>query len=382
MKKKILFVIWSFSAGGGAERILSNIVNNLDKNKYEISILEFENFTIRKEIVNENINILNPILKSYYRENSLKRIYYKLIYFLVKHKPQIIRKFFIKDKYDIEIAFNYMIPSFIVSTGKSAKKLCWVHSSIEDLDYKEIINDRNKVEKMNLKQKKSFEKIDNIIAISNVTQKSILDLYPNFKDKIKKIYNGYEFNKILSLKEEIVDFNKSKKYLLVAIGRLVKQKNFLLLIEVANKLKEKNIDFELIIIGEGEQKEKIEEKINKYDLCNNVKLLGYINNPYPYLKKADLFCLTSEAEGFPTVIVESMILGCPFVSTKVAGVDELSSNNECGIVLESDANIISDKIKELLNDSDLRKKMSLNCVKKAREYSLERQIKNIERLID
>ena len=77
-----------------------------------------------------------------------------------------------------------------------------------------------------------------------------------------------------------------------------------------------------------------------------------------------------------------MILGCPFVSTKVAGVDELSSNNECGIVLESDANIISDKIKELLNDSDLRKKMSLNCVKKAREYSLERQIKNIERLID
>lgn len=111
-------------------------------------------------------------------------------------------------------------------------------------------------------------------------------------------------------------------------------------------------------------------------------MLGYINNPYPYLKKADLFCLTSEAEGFPTVIVESMILGCPFVSTKVAGVDELSSNNECGIVLESDANIISDKIKELLNDSDLRKKMSLNCVKKAREYSLERQIKNIERLID
>ncbi|EOU1110683.1 glycosyltransferase [Clostridium perfringens] len=382
MKKKILFVIWSFSAGGGAERILANIANNLDESKYEISILEFENFNIRKEEINKNIKVLDPILKSYYRDKKIKNIYYKLIYFLAKNKPYIIRKFFIKDNYDVEISFNYMIPSFIVSTKKNAKKLCWVHSSIEDLDYRNDLDKKEIVKKMNLNQKKAFENIDNIIPISNATEKSIENLYPDFKDKIIKIYNGYEFEKILTFKDEKIKFNKENQYILIAVGRLVKQKNFLFLIDVAKKLKEKNVDFKLLIIGEGEEREKIEEKIKKYNLYNNVELLGYINNPYPYFKKADLFCLTSEAEGFPTVIVESMILGCPFVSTKVAGVDELSSNNECGIVLESDANIISDKIKELLNDSDLRKKMSLNCVKKAREYSLERQIKNIERLID
>lgn len=385
MKKKLLFIIWSFTAGGGAERILANIVNNLDDSKYEISILEFSNFNIRKEEVKDNINILKPIIKVSSNNNRLFKMFEKIknkfVYMVIRVWPSIARKVFIKEDYDVEIAFNYGIPSYLVSRKKKRKKICWVHSSIEDLD---INLCGKKVTKNNKRQLQAFKRMDNIVAISNRTQKSIQDIYPEVSDRIVKIYNGYDFNSILKKSEDktIGQLIESEKFILIAIGRLVKQKNFSLLIEVANELKKANIDYVLYIIGEGEQRGILEEKINSYKLNDNVKLIGYLNNPYPYLKKANLFCLTSEAEGFPTVLVESMIIGCPFISTNVAGADELSMNGECGIISDYNPSNISKLIIDLLMNEEKILKMSKYSKEKAIKYSLDIQMKSIEELLD
>lgn len=388
MKKKILFVIWSFTAGGGAEKILANICNNMDESKYEISILEMENFDVRKEFVKDNIKVLKPISrinnKTYFSKKSkfmqiVSRIRIKILKLMLYNTPKILRKIILKEKYDIEIAFNYYMPSiFVAASSDKIKKVTWVHSSIEDLNY--IENEDKSIKRKYLRQKEAFKNMNKIVAISNRTRKSILDIYPEYENKIISINNGFDFNLIRKLSLEEVKYKKSKS-LIVAVGRLVEQKNFNLLIDVAKILNERMVECEILILGDGEQREMLDKKIKELNLKKMVKLMGYIKNPYPYMREADVFCLTSLAEGFPTVIAESLALDCPFVSTRVAGVDELSGYGKCGIVVENKKESIANALINIIENEELKKSMAKNCKNIINQYTIKNQIENIEKMI-
>lgn len=388
MKKKILFVIWSFTAGGGAEKILANICNNMDETKYEISILEMENFDVRKEFVKDNIKVLKPISrinnKTYFSKKSkfmqiVSRIRIKILKLMLYNTSKILRKIILKEKYDIEIAFNYYMPSiFVAASSDKIKKVTWVHSSIEDLNY--IENEDKSIKRKYLRQKEAFKNMNKIVAISNRTRKSILDIYPEYENKIISINNGFDFNLIRKLSLEEVKYKKSKS-LIVAVGRLVEQKNFNLLIDVAKILNERMVECEILILGDGEQREMLDKKIKELNLKKMVKLMGYIKNPYPYMREADVFCLTSLAEGFPTVIAESLALDCPFVSTRVAGVNELSGYGKCGIVVENKKESIANALINIIENEELKKSMAKNCKNIINQYTIKNQIENIEKMI-
>lgn len=368
MKKKILFIIWSFSHGGGAEKILSNIVNNLDENKYDIDILEYFYVGIKKEKISENVNLLPPIL-DLTNKNIINKIKIKLISILISRCPKLIRKICLNRTYDIEISFNYMIPTFLLN-DKSYKRISWIHGDIYDLKTK----DREfKI------QKKFLKNVDNIVAISNKTYNSIVELFPEYSNKASIIHNGYEFDKI----KKLASFsNETKDYVdIIFCGRLDKNKNPLKMLEILKKTNEKGYNFSLGYLGSGELLSELKRKIEEYNLESNVKLFGYQNNPYKYIANTKIICMTSYSEGFPTVIIEGMTLGKPFISTNVAGVDEMSYNNNCGFVTD-DINQYSDNIIRLLTDSNLYKKMSCNCIKNVEYFSVENQIKKLEELIN
>lgn len=370
MKKKVLFVIWTLSGGGGAEKILSNIVNNMDYREYDISILEFINLGGKEEKINKNIKILKPIIIK--KKNIFNKIYSKLIHFLVIYNVNLLRKIFIKENYDVEIAFNYQIPGFIVAES-SAKKIMWVHGSIENL-----YNIENREVKL---QRRAFNVANEIVAISEKTEKSICEFLQKKPDNIKRIYNGYEFSEIIEKSKEKIELERKNKKIIMAVGRMDTQKNFILLVDVAIELKKRKENYIIYIIGEGEQRARIEEKIKKNGLEEYIKLLGYKDNPYPYMKIADVYCLTSKAEGFPTVLIETMVLGCPFIATDVAGTRELYENEKCGVIVQYEAKEICDAILKISKNEKLRNEMSENCKKKAKKYSIENQIKKIEKII-
>ena len=108
-KKRVLFFLWSFSLGGGAEKILSTIVNNLDPEKYQIDILEIEHFDKGYEPINNSIRILKPWQD--YRQSKLKRA---ILWRIRKFFPGLVRKLMVKDKYDIEISFTIIVRKEIV----------------------------------------------------------------------------------------------------------------------------------------------------------------------------------------------------------------------------------------------------------------------------
>ena len=168
MKKRLLFIIWSFSHGGGAERVLANVVNNLDPDKYDIEILEFYYAGIKKEKLNPNIILHKPIVdvtnKRFFNLLKNKIICFLTFFFC----GGLIRRIYLNKTYDVEISFNYLTSTFLLSK-KSGKRIAWIHGVVDDLKTKRVYR---------FLQKRSFKKADKIVAISKKCLESIKSVFP------------------------------------------------------------------------------------------------------------------------------------------------------------------------------------------------------------
>ena len=358
-KKKILFIIWSFTYGGGAEKILANIVNNLNTDKYDIEILEFLHSDIGKEEVNDYVKILPPIINTT-DKRICARIKNRVLNRLVYIVPELIRKMHLNRCYDVEISFNYLIPTFLLNKH-SKKRIAWMHGSIYDLE-------ENK--RLRNKQRKALSSVDKIVAISNATEKSIATVFPEFKDKIIKIYNGYDFSGMVP-EGTVTDFQ------LLYCNRFDENKDPLQFIRIVKRLNDLGLSVTAKMLGTGVLFDEAVRLIREYKLEAQIECVGYKKNPYAYYKHCKVFCLTSHSEGFPTTLVEAMYFGKPFVSTPVAGTDELSQNGNCGFVAR-DEEEYAIKLLELLTTSELYKNMSEYCSNYVINYSLKNQIQAIE----
>jgi len=363
-KKNLLFIIWSFSSGGGAEKILSNIVNNLDYSKYNVSVLEYWHSNVKIEKINENVEILKPVVDST-KASRIEKLIKKI---LVEKAPGILRKIYVPEKYDIEISFNYQIPSFLLS--KNSYCISWIHGDIYDLnsdDYKKRL------------QLKAFNKAKKIVTISENSYNSVVDVFPSQKLKLVKITNGLLLDQIIKQsKEENIKFEKPT---FMFLGRLDDNKNPLLLIKIANLIKKRKLDCQIAVFGQGILYDEMSNMIKHNKLDDIIKLMGYTNNPYPYIKKAKAMLLCSKSEGFPTVLLEGIMLDKPFVSTKVGGIFELAENDKCGFVANTEVEFCNN-IQKMLEDKNLYNNLVLACKTAKNKYTINTQISKIEELLD
>ena len=361
MKNKILFIIWSYTSGGGAEKVLNTLIDALSVYNYDIDVLEYWHSEYSNN--NENIHSLKFIVDAKNDNKLVKVIKMFLVYFF----PEVLRKKYTYSKYDVEISFNYMIPTFLLK--KDNKKIAWIHGDIYELSHKKI---------KRIIQKKYLDRVDKIVAISENTYNSILYVYPEYKNKTIIINNSYDFKYIINkAKEKKISCDCKKKRLLY-LGRFDDNKNPLFLINIIKRLNRN--DIKLLCIGEGNLKESLIDKLKNENLEDIVEIKDYQVNPYPYIYNSDILLCCSKSEGFPTVIVEGMILGKPFVSTCVGGTKELSNDDKCGFVA-NDANEYVKKLECLLDDDDLYKEMSKNCVDFVQIFSKENQGKIVHNLI-
>lgn len=364
MKKRILFIIWSYSYGGGAEKILSQLVNNMDSDKYEIAIQEFYHADIKLEKTNDNIKILPPIIDENKTNKILRKIYNVCIFLF----PSLLRKK-IPNDYDIEIAFNYQIPTFLLHKNK--KSICWVHGAPIDL--------KSSIFKKYL-QKKVYNRTDAIVSIANLTKDTLTELFPNLTDKMISIYNGYDFKLMDNQSKEESNIIIEENSLLFC-GRLTDEKNPMDLLIVMKKLLEKMDNVHLYLVGEGNLKENLQIKSKEMGISDKIHVLGYIKNPYPIITKTKALVLLSKGEGFPTVFVEGMYFGKPFVSSYVGGCDELSFGDKNGFVVNGVDDCVN-RLYQLLSDDHLYNAMSQSCKDYIRQYSIDNQVKQTEMLID
>ena len=376
-KIKLLFITYTHSNGGGAEKILTTLVNNLDLEKYEIAIQEIVGFQVKQEPIKKSIVLLKPLINSVHETRFSKHF----VQYCIENLPFLVRAIRDFEQYDVIITWNYQIPSFMIQAFPDKKTVSWFHTDIYDLRAECMsLND-----KYNLKlQDRAWNYADRIVTISNKSLKSLNDIFPQYLNKTKIIYNAFDAEDAKLRASHGIE-NRGMDYaspILVCVGRLEKRKNFSLVIQAVAKLRDENIRCNLLIIGDGEEKRNLVQSVKNLQIADAVFFLGYKQNPLPYIQLADIFCISSFAEGFPTVVLEAMALGKPFVTTPIAGAsEELAENGKCGLVADWDAGDYAEKIKKLLTDKKLYDDISKNCMEKVKEFSVANTIRQFDELI-
>lgn len=339
--KKIVFGITSLGIGG-AERVLVDIVNRL-QNEYDITIFTlYGNGEFEKEL-SENVKIIRLYNSSYEEMSKLKK---KIIPIYVLKSGKKIYKKYINDKFDIEIAFLEGPITRIFQYGKTSKKIVWIHNDIA----KVFGNNFKAKMKLNI-DKKIYNKYDKIVFVSNDNKISFNKIYDNnnIEKKEEVIYNYIDKSKIieksnLKIEQESIDHKVPS---ILTVSRLVEQKAIDRLINVHKKLIDEGINHNIYVIGDGPEKGKLEEEIKELKVENTFKLMGKMENPYPYIKQADYFALLSKFEGYGMVIDEAKILNKNIIITDTAA-KEAVENYSKKIILENNEEGIFKGLRKIL----------------------------------
>lgn len=316
-KKKIFFLIHQMSAGG-ATRIVLNLVNNLDKEIFNIHLVVFNDkgtllTEVRKDVTIHNLNSSRVLLGTH-----------KLIYLLIKEKPDIV----FTGITHINLTIAMWIP-FLKKTLKNTKFITR-EVSIPTLRAKYM----KKSKKIDFLYRRLISRFDIIIAQSQYMKNNLSNYYNLDNKRVTVINNPLDLKNINKKLMESKDneIMLKDRINIVAVGMLRKEKAFERLLQVFNLLDDK---YCLYIIGEGIQREMLEENIKKLKMENRVKLLGLKENPYIYMKEAKLLLLSSLYEGFPNVILEANACGTFVIANACAGVGkEIIQNGINGYLVE------------------------------------------------
>ena len=373
MKKKVLFLVESF-AGGGVEKVFVDLINHMDVHKYDITVMSIWDYGVRKKELRKDVKYKSifPNIK------GISRLFHP---FVEKSDGKLLYQLGIREKYDIEIAFLEGRATKIIgaSTNKQSRKIAWVHIDLFNGHW------TTKTFRNNLElEKQCYQKFDDLVFVSNSAKEGFLKLFgTDFNDQQLHV----KYNPIIggSIKKKGNELLKDEakpldKPLLVTSGRLVGQKGYDRLLNVCHRLNQDRFKYDLWILGEGWSRSELEEQIQRYQL-KNVKLLGFKENPYQYIKQGDLFVCSSVNEGFSLVIAEAMMLGLPIISTDCAGPNELLEFGKYGLLVDNSEEGLYEGLKKLLNNPSLLQEYKQKSKERVPFFDAQHCIDEIERLL-
>jgi glycosyltransferase involved in cell wall biosynthesis len=331
MMKKILFLIGSLN-GGGAERVLLQILEHLNQKEFKCYIALGSMTGEYIESVPEHVEIID--LSSSYN------VFIKNIFSLNKSV----------NKYQIDLIVSFMPNANLLALRTKyflkpgLKVIVTEHNNPHKNYLKSNFKLKSLIKKIDLKF--FYRYSDTIVTVSNGIRKELIKDFNLPPKIISTIYNPASLKEINNKKHEMPIFfkKKSNKKTIISIGRLVTQKGYFNMLEIIKQLNEK-IPVRLIILGEGPLRCEIEQKILELKLKNVVFLIGFVDNPWAYIYNSDVYLSTSLWEGFHMTIVESMACGIfPIVSDCNYGPNEIIKNKEMGKLIPVHAN------KEFVNE--------------------------------
>lgn len=366
--KKILFLIHDLGAGG-AEKVLVNLVNNMDRDKFEIHVTTLFGGGINEQFLRPDIH---------YRSIWPKKIpgnskWMKMV------SPKQLHKKCVKEHFDIEVSYLEG-PSARVISGcmdQDTKLVSWIH--VEHHTMKALaVSFRNPRETI-----ACYNTFDQIVCVSEYVRNDFCSIL-NYKRPCNVLYNTVESKDILEKSKEPAPKLKmdNNAIRLISVGTLKASKGYSRLLKIIKRLHMESYNIHLYILGEGPQKQELENYINENSIENCVTMLGYDVNPYCYVAKCDLFVCASFSEGFSTAATEALIVGTAVCTVEVSGMKEmLGDNNEYGIVTNNDEESLYEGIKSLLDNSKLLQHYQIQAMERGKSFCTEETVKAVEQLL-
>lgn len=374
--RKVLFFLESLK-GGGAEKVLLDLIKSLEPTEYKIKILVVTNNGIYDDEIKEYCEYESILDTNQLNGKIYDRLIYKLKYKLIYKLPtSYIYNRYIGNEWDTVVAFVEGFPTKVISNADGhINSVAWVHVDPLERDY------ADNYYKTSDEQKEAYMKFNKIICVSDSVKKSFIKKW-NIKSTLVTLYNPILTDEIKLKASENLEMRKKWKIQFIAVGRLVSQKGFDRLIKAVNKLRNDNYsDFGLIILGEGEEREYLNNLIQKYELNQIVKILGFKNNPYPYMATSDILVCSSRAEGYSLVVAEAMVLGLGILSTNCSGPNELLDYGEFGLLVENDENGIFDGLKEILENRELLLQLKDKAKERSKWFDNEKFIQQVKHIL-
>lgn len=367
-KKKILIAIYDLAAGG-AQKSLVSLLNTISPEKYSIDLFLLNSQGLFLSQVPEYVNLIkgssnfslihhSPAEFKYFFKLGIwlwmKVVYSRLIskcFFRNLHKEQAHWKTWSQNienlpkEYDCAIGYvegcmNY----FVIDKVKAKRKILWIHNVYTALKYNPDFDFD------------FFSKADNVVTMSESGVESLQHTFPQLKQKfivLENISNGKLIEKFSLSSIEENEYKNFKGLKLLSIGRLMDQKNYPLAIQAASELRKKGIVFLWYVIGEGFDRAKLEALIEKENLGKVFKLIGLRENPYQYMRVADMIVMTSKFEGRSIALDEAKILHKLIVTTNYTSVADVVENEKTGLICEMTPQAVADAITRLHSNPNL-----------------------------
>ena len=355
----ICFLSGDMSRTGGTERVLSIIANELSKqkNKFNIHILSITNenntsyFNLENEIKNDRI------LKS--KDVNFKKQYFQIV--------KGIRHYIKENNIDILIDVEVIASLFSIPATRftKTKLISWEHFNFYE----------DNGSHLRIYARKLAARFSNcIITLTEHDKQNYLNNL-DIKGKVEYIYNPIE---------EVDDMEcniKSKQ--IISVGRLTYQKGFDMLCDVAKVVLKDNKGWKWLILGDGEDKDKLRSKIKEYGLENKLILKGNVSNVEEYYKNSSLYVMTSRFEGLPMTLLEAKTYKLPIVSFNcLTGPSEIVKNNVNGYLINPEnVEAMSNKLNILMNDENKLKEFSNNAQIDIEKFKLKPIIERWEKVL-
>lgn len=362
--KKILFMINSLDSGG-AERVLINLLNHLPVDKFEITLVTVYSSNGYEKYLSENIKYKYLFKK---KGKIFNRIMLSTLCRIIPKK--ILYRWIFKEKFDYEIAYLQGFPTELIraSSNSNSQKIAFVHSDFStNYDVEKLYRSTNDC--LNV-----YRTFDKVCFVSQ----SALD---GFYQKIGTLNNSYVVHNVLDTQFILEQARQAKEIAyqentlrIITVGRLVKLKALDRLILAIERIKEDFSGIECFIIGDGPEKEKLQTLAKQKQLENEIIFLGQQNNPYKYVKEADIYVCTSLTEGYSTSVIEALVLGVPILTTKVSGMEEIIGDTNSGLIVDNSYEGIYTGLRTIFSNKDILKTMKEAAIKRGKAFQTEIQV--------
>lgn len=336
---KLLFFIHDLGEGG-AEKVLVNLVNNMDRTKFSVTVISLFAGGVNEQYLAPHIKY-KTIFKKAFPGNS---------YFMKLFSSTFLHKMFVKEHYDIEVAYLEGPAARIISgcKAKDTKLISWIHCTMHSL--KDISspfrNDREALA--------CYRRFDSMVYVSQTCMEAFQSYCKTDKENVV-LYNT---NDSKAIREKSLQFPKIMNtpgvFKWCGVGKIVPVKAFDRMLRIQKKLLENGHITHLYILGDGRLKSELQDWCKVNGIENHVTFLGYQTNPYQYVAHCDLFVCSSLSEGFSTAATEALIVGTPVCTVEVSGMKEmLGDNNEYGVVTLNDEDSLYNEILRFVEDPHL-----------------------------
>lgn len=369
---KVLFLIESL-AGGGAEKVLTTLVRNIDKDKFDVMVCaisgggkyedEVKRFCKYKALLGTPASLLTKVLYIIKHHLIYKWLPFRYVY-----------KLFVPKGYDVEVAFTEGFATKILSASSNERKIAWVHIDLKNNHWTRSVykNDEH--------EKKSYSRFSKVVCVSDTAKDGFLHEFKGISVPVETLYNPIDAPLIRSMAygngSLLHDYT-----LLVSAGRLERQKGYDRLVRIIKRLVGETYNVRLWILGVGTQESELKKYVDENGLNDVVEFKGFCSNPYKYMLQGDLFVCSSRAEGYSTAVTEALILGLPVITTECSGMRELLKDGECGVVTDNNEEALYAGLKRLLDDKSMLMHYKTKAVERGDDFSMAKLMEPIENLL-